>query len=307
MWLILSVLLSIFLTLFLPWILVPWYVTFTCFVAFMTWYPQRSEWVRKSFLGSFLRRSVNYKAEQAAGTTDFDTGEHYIFSLHPHGMFCFSEMLTFIFDNAYTPLGALAQETIPLVATELLWVPIIGHLACALGCQSVEREHVNRLLTEKKSVALTPGGVREVKYASHCRPGHITLLRNTGFLKLAFSKKVSAVPILVLGESSCYRFFKSFEGLQNLSIKLVGWPFPMFALGRWGSFWPRKDSSVKLVIGNPVSPEHCENVEGFVSAYYEELGRIAASQDTELEFRGRNGNVLPLVETSSEGQSESGD
>ena len=308
MWIILAGLLGIFLTLVLPWLFLPWYIAVTFFVVFLSWRPTRSEWVRKSFVGPSLRSASGYNFQRIEGSAELNADGQYIFAMHPHGLFCFAEMLTFVFDSPYTPIDKFAHETVPLVASELMWMPILGHWVCALGCESVDRENMTQLLQQKKSVAITPGGVREVKYTPQCTTTQIVLLKSLQFLKLAFAKKdVSVVPILTVGESACYTFLPSSNVVQNFFIKLVGWPFPMLAFGRWFTFLPGKNSHTTLLMGSPISPDNIDTVEEFEEMYYAELSRIAQSKNVELHFVDRNGKIVEATGAVVQERSETSD
>jgi hypothetical protein len=277
----------------------------TIFIVIMSWTPPRSQWMRTSFLGPKLRSTVGYSLQKASSVQDLEQDYNYMLCMHPHGLFCFSEMLTFVFNSPYTILGELALKTVPLVATELLWVPLLGHWACSLGCDPVDRENMSRLLEQKRSVALTPGGIREIKYAHRCSAQHITLRKTTGFLKLGFAKGTSAVPVLVLGESECYRFYPTSERLQNISMKLFGWPFPVLAAGRGFTFWPLSGAQVTLVHGNAVHPGDTE--EEFIANYYAELSRIAQERGVELRYVDNSGTVVERAGLVKKVRSESYD
>ena len=283
MWLVLAAATGIFLTLILPWLFLPWYIALTLFVLLMSWHPERTNWLRRSAVGPLLRKTVGYRFEPAADAEKLDPEQQYIFALHPHGLLCFSEMLTFIFDCPNTELGPLAQRTVPLVATELLWLPLLGHWACALGAESADRENTKRLLAEGRSLALTPGGVREIKYASHNTERRIELRRSAAFLRLAHRKQVAVVPLLTLNEHRCYRFFPTAERLQDASIALFGWPFPMLAFGRFATFWPLSGAGLTLRRGSAVSPAET-TLDAFIENYYNELQRVASDSGVELCF-----------------------
>lgn len=308
MWIILAALVGIFLTLGVPWLVLPWYIAFTLFAICMSWRPARSEWMRKSFVGPSLRSAAGYNFQTADDSTELHADSQYIFAMHPHGLLCFSEMLTFVFDSPFTPIEKFAQQAVPLVATELLWIPVLGHWACSLGCESVDRENMTQLLKQKKSVAITPGGVREVKYTPQCTGGKIVLRKSLHFLKLAYPlKEVRVVPILTIGESSCYTFYPSSNAMQNLFIRLVGWPFPMLALGRWFTFLPGKNSHTTLFRGSPISPDGMETIEEFEEAYYTELSRIAQTQNVELHFVDKNDKIIEVAGAVVQERSETSD
>jgi len=307
MWLLLTGLTGFVLLPLLLWALLPWYSAITLYIILLSWKPSRSEMIRKSFLGPKLRDTVQYKTICVPESQELDETEQYIFAMHPHGLFAFSEMLTFVFHNPYTALKSHAVTAIPLVATELLWLPLLGHLAAALGCESVDRENFELLLGQKRSVAITPGGVREAKHASDCSEQHVTLRKCDGFLKIAYTKSIAAVPMLVTGEHTCYRFLPSVSAVQNLSIKLFGWPFPVFALGRWFSFWPRRSGPLTISFGSPVRREEAMSEEEFISCYYSELNRIAVKTNVELLYVDVEGQVISKAGATIKERSESTD
>jgi hypothetical protein len=164
----------------------------------------------------------------------------------------------------------------------MLWVPLFGHFASMLGCQSVERENYIYHLENGNSVSLTPGGVEEIKLVTKDSANKVHVLRATAFLRAAYSRRVPVVPMLTLGEHTCYRFYPSIESVQNFFMKICGWPFPVLALGRWGSILPRRESSIEIVRGDAMNPQLHESVENFIEAYYLELKRIADTENVEL-------------------------
>lgn len=307
MWLLLTGLVGFVLLPLLLWVALPWYIAFTLYLVLLSWKPSRSEMIRQSFLGPKLRETVQYTTVCVPDSQELEENAQYIFAMHPHGLFAFSEMLTFVFHNPYTALKRHAVTAIPLVATELLWLPLLGHLAAALGCESVDRENLELLLAQKRSVAITPGGVREAKHAHDCSDQHVTLRKCDAFLKIAYAKSVAVVPMLVTGEHGCYRFLPSVDAVQNLSIRLFGWPFPLFALGRWLTFWPRRSGPLTVSFGSPVCREDAMTEEEFISCYYSELNRIAVTTNVELCYVDVRGHAISKAGATIKERSESTD
>jgi hypothetical protein len=95
--------------------------------------------------------------------------------------------------------------------------------------------------------------------------------------------------------------------MRNFFIKLVGWPFPMLALGRWFTFLPGKNSRTALFRGNPISPNGLDTVEEFEEAYYSELSRIAQAQNVELHFVDKEDKIVEVAGAVVQERSETSD
>lgn len=273
-------------------------VVFFSMVLFLGANPGKIERLRTCAFGPTLRAAVQYTAE-ALEDTQFDPAVRYVYAFHPHGFLCFSEMLTFVFPTEATPLGSLASLVVPLVSAELLMVPVLGHLAAALGCCSVERESMQHWL-QTHSVAVTPGGVREIMDAPLATATQLVMRRATGFLRVAQAANAAVVPILVLGEDSCYRIYQSWGPVQRFFIRAVGYPFPVLAFGRWGTIWPRQGAKLTVVFGNPIDTTAYDTSTELIQYYYETLTRMATAKGVTIHYLNRDGTPFAATDDAQE-------
>ena len=308
MWIAAALVAGLLLFLVLGLVCLPWYMALSLFCIFMSWKPKRSEWARGWHLGGQLRVATHYTTITShEESLNLDKRQHYMFAMHPHNVFCASELLTFIFPNTLSLFEEFTQSAVPLVASELLWLPGLGHLVAALGCESVGRDNLLAHVHAKHSVALIPGGIREMALAPRNRVDAVYIIHREGFLRIAYENRVPVVPILSLGEHTCHRLFASFAPLQRFCIYVFGYPFPMLAFGRWLTFWPLEGSDITLVTEAPHVPEQYDSQAAFIEQYYAKLSAMADSQGVRLVILNRDGSTYgaePLPQFVIDGDDE---
>lgn len=286
MWLLLASLIGICIAVLLPFLLLPWYIA--CLVCFLLIFcpVRKSDFLRRCVLFSHLRLRMQYVALDKRGKRPaIPSEQQFVFAVAPHGPFCFSMMLTWVARNAYSPLSQGGDSVVPLVASQLLRVPLLGSIAQALGCEAVTRDNYLQHLQHGRSVALAPGGTREMRYSYLNREGKIAIVRrdNPNWLEHAYNTGVSVVPVLSVGETAGHTVFKSFSPLQRLCQRLFGYPFPILAFGTYGTVWPRK-SELRLMVGDALQPQNYDSAQQLGEAYYAELEQLADLRQVELEF-----------------------
>lgn len=206
--------------------------------------------------------------------------EQYIFAIHGHSLYCLSEMLPFVLHTRPPTGRCKTRRAVPLVSDALAGVPLIGHIAVAQGCQSVGRDNFLSNLAVGRSVAMAPGGVREVLFAAKSTGEELHIIRNTEFLRIAFKRSVSVVPVVSIDEYKCWHFYSvppRLRKFQQYCIGMFGWPLPMLASGWHGSFWP-KSTHLTTRFCEARNPEDYNTEEDFIEAYYSGLSAELLSE-----------------------------
>jgi len=281
MWLALAALVGILVTCVLPFYLVtPTIAIVTAFV--IIFYPFKIPWIRRRKLWETLRQRLNYTVVSANNTeANVNREEQLVFAVAPHGPFCLSIMLTWVFETPTTSRTRRHREVIPMVAKQLLRVPLLGALCRMHGCQNISSDNFRTQLSNGKSIAMAPGGAKEAMFSDELVGNRITILRRRSYAWTthAMFNNTNIIPVLSLGECSAYRTWRSFRPLQRLCYRLVGYPFPIFIFGAFWSFWPRSDGNVKLVVGKKIKWNAYDNPQAMADAYYAELERLAIAHN----------------------------
>jgi len=285
MWLLIASLVGIFLVFVLPFLVVDWPIAVAIAVVLYFW-PFRVAWVRRWWLWRRLRERLHYEViDENGDRPEISPTEQLVFAVAPHGPLCFSMMLTWVFDNPDSPLVQKNREVIPMVSSQVLWVPVLGLLARLCGCQDISRDNFQTQLGRYKSIAMAPGGAREITFCDGDDATTITLHRHQRARWVEFIKynNTNILPVLSVGEISGYRVYQSWRPLQRLSYVLTGWPFPMFFFGTLGTFWPR-EGRLQLVVGRKILHSDYETFEAMAEAYYAEIERLAEARGITINY-----------------------
>eukprot|EP00928_Gymnodinium_smaydae_P070015 TRINITY_DN53963_c0_g1_i1.p1 TRINITY_DN53963_c0_g1~~TRINITY_DN53963_c0_g1_i1.p1 ORF type:complete len:355 (-),score=33.96 TRINITY_DN53963_c0_g1_i1:13-1032(-) len=219
------------------------------------WKAGVSRWLRSNSFWRVCSRYFPVKLERTAAIPA-DEGP-YIFVCHPHGIIGVAPM---------THFGTNAtgfEELFPEIPVHLLGhsqifrVPFFREWALLHGHGTVDRSCCVRLLGQKHSIALAPGGAKE---SLLCTPGtmQLLLLQRKGFAKMALRTGASLVPVISFGENEVYRTvqFQKQSVARRLQARLqsiCGFALPVF----WGRkllpLLPRP-TAITTIVGGPVRP-----------------------------------------------------
>ena len=217
-------------------------------------------------LGRVLRKQLHYEIHTHGNV--LEAGGQYIFATAPHGILSFAEMLTFVLPDLqedYFP-----RAVVPLVASQLLWIPLLGVFARLAGCQNVGHSNFVRNIKNGNSVALAPGGTKEMALSQDSK---LRILQREGFLRLAHAEGVKVVPLLSVGELSAHTVMRSNRKLQQRSYELLFYPLPLLFYGAWGTIWPRDNGKLDIYVGRAVDPSG-KTLENFITEYYTVLAHL---------------------------------
>lgn len=220
------------------------------------WNPARSYFsFRTQHLDPHLKRAAE--------------GRSLIFACHPHGLFAISCFLAF----AVNPKSRVRCGVHRLI----FWVPLLRDFAVWMGAFDVSRVNVETALDEGASVAIVPGGAREMIPGSNPH-------RHRGFLRIAYAKRVPVVPVYFAGETDLFWTWSIFQQLREAFVDFMGYPFPSFFFG------PLPRPLTAIAAKTAVDPEDYSSEENFVRAY--------DAQMTVLKQGTPSHNGGPLVATS---------
>lgn len=191
-----------------------------------------------------------------------------IYGCHPHGMLALSAAFTFLVPQRGVLLTPVRLATHSLHTA----LPGLRELMLWAGCVDVTEEAILSTLSYDRSVALVPGGVREM--GAPLRPAHE---RSEGFLRIAHGIDCPVVPVFLGGERHvCHVWHNEPRWLTRVRAWCARrhrcrFPFPTF-------FWPRWPSDVPALetrFGEPVDPRAYKTLDAFAAAYWQELARIS--------------------------------
>lgn len=204
-------------------------------------------------------------------------GRKYVFAYHPHGLY--PSGITWFHRTAQFRKLAPGLRPRPLVASVIMWVPLLSELMTWAGGRAVTKKNFRATLEMEGDVVLCPGGQAElVETPKAHTSGEIVLCTShKGFVKLACEQGASLVPVICFGEIHGVRNMISMPKLQRFTYKRFGFPIPFLPGGRWGLPVPIPDRSagpLTFVIGSPVAIP--PNLKGQTSAPREEIDALHA-------------------------------
>ncbi|ETM53411.1 hypothetical protein F442_03241 [Phytophthora nicotianae P10297] len=209
---------------------------------------------------------------------ELDSKKKYIFGFHPHGIFVLSRLAIAgrnferVFPGiTHRVLGASAMYYVPLGREMCLW----------MGGVDASRSTGEKVLNEKHSIIVYPGGVPEIFLTDpNSKETQLVLQKRLGFIKLAMRQGADIVPTFVFGEKWLYNKWTPPKSVTDVFRKILGIPVLIF----WGKFWwmpkaPAEGKRFGLVYGKPITTKHtpnptAEQVRAVHAKYVAEIKRI---------------------------------
>lgn len=150
--------------------------------------------VRACWLGPLLRWVFRFELDERAQAEKPVGPEPALFVCRPHGLLTVSAWLTFLLDGYAQPHRRV------LLAVHSYWfvVPGVRELALLLGCIDVSRDSIVEALAHGFSVAVMPGGIREMG------PPVVPQPATPGVVRIAEEFQVPLVPVLFTGEPDLF-------------------------------------------------------------------------------------------------------
>jgi diacylglycerol O-acyltransferase 2, plant len=120
-----------------------------------------------------------------------------------------------------------------------------------MGAVDAGRETASRVLDDDCSVAVYPGGSREIFSTDpNSSETKVYLSKRRGFVKLAIAHGAALVPVFVFGEKRCYRRLNVPAPLRDWLLRT--WKIPLIVFwGRWFTWYPYAARQT-VVFGAPI-------------------------------------------------------
>jgi 2-acylglycerol O-acyltransferase 2 len=118
----------------------------------------------------------------------------------------------------------------------------------SLGFKSVDEISFSKLMNEKKSIGIVPGGIAEMHYAARVNEEVMVVNNRKGFIKIALQCGAQIFPCYCFGNSKVFSSYSN-KFLESLSRKLR--TSFIFFWGRWGLPFPLR-VPLLTVIGRPL-------------------------------------------------------
>lgn len=183
-------------------------------------------------------------------TCPLDPEKQYIFAIHPHGILPVGTTVAM----GYECKGGF-KDLFPginfktLVATFGFYVPMYREFLLYSGMADASRFSAKKLLEDKMSIALVPGGATEALYVSPEKD--VLYLKNRkGFIKLAMEHGTPIVPVFSFNENSTYKLYqggnKFINDFKRRFQRVFGLTLPMVL-----NVVPKR-AKITVVVGQPV-------------------------------------------------------
>ena len=177
-------------------------------------------------------------------------------------------------------------------APVLFNVPLLRHILLAFGCcVPATKAGVRRLLTERTTFGIIPGGSEEV--AIH-QPGreNLYLKKRAGFLKYALQHGYTVVIAFTFGESDLYSSLSALRPLNLWLVKRFGFVLPVFCGSWFFPLLPRRDVPLHTVFGKALvlprlDDPTAEQVAEWHATYMRELEDLYESHKAQFGYADR--------------------
>ncbi|GBG31058.1 Diacylglycerol O-acyltransferase 2 [Hondaea fermentalgiana] len=170
---------------------------------------------------------------------------------HPHGILPVTHgilQITHVWRKIFPHL-----DTNPLTATITHVVPVMRDVIQWMGCCDVSRATVHNLIRMGRNVQIVCGGQTEM-FESRSWDNRIAIVRKRrrGIFKIAIQQGLGIVPMFSFGEPQIFDNVYM-PRTQAFFKNLLGFPFPIFMLGKFGLPIPCR-VPVTVALDAPVHP-----------------------------------------------------
>lgn len=223
-----------------------------------------------------LQKSTKEGGSRSGATNEEKEKDVFIIGMHPHGKYP-ANIIPWIEELKHA--SSKTEKFAPLENMKLAqsslgkFIPTIAYPTSISGVIDVTRKSICATLARNESVALFPGGAREMTL---CQPytKQIKLMKRSGFLRLAWNqvhnaeKDLEVLPVFLFGMNDAY--FNPLDTLDQLLFNMIGINIPLWLPTTLTDF----QSDNVMVIGRALNPKDYKNTSALVSAYYTELQSI---------------------------------
>ena len=182
-------------------------------------------------------------------TKKLDPSKKYVFGWHPHGILILSRI------HVYGGVWELLFPGVPfrvLGASPMFKMPGCREICLWMGAVDAGRKTAARVLREGLSVAVYPGGSREIFSTDpNSSETKIYLQKRRGFVRLAMQHGADLVPVFIFGEKRCYKRLNVPASVRDWLLRVLKIPLIVF-WGRWFTWYPYRATQT-CVFGAPIA------------------------------------------------------
>jgi 1-acyl-sn-glycerol-3-phosphate acyltransferase len=212
--------------------------------------------LRRSCLWNPMRSYFSFRCESLDAHLIENRSRAVIYACRPHGLFAISCFLAF---------AAHPKSRVRCAVHRLIfWTPLLRDFAVWMGSFDATRDNIHAALSRSESIALVPGGVREMVQGADHR-------RHRGFLRIAYDEKVPVVCVYFGGEDRLFWTWQMLRGLREAFIDFMGYPFPSFFFG------PLPRPLTTLASKTALQPLDYPNCDDFTRAFDTEMKRLSST------------------------------
>ena len=198
---------------------------------------------------SCWRMSWRYLRLRLVRTVQLVPEQSVIYAISPHGILLLSRIAWYadVWEHLFPGKPSAFRV---LAASPMFKVPLVRDLCLALSAVDASKRSAQAVLRRGLSMAVYPGGSREIFMADPSAPDRIYNSGRKGFIRLALESGTPIVPVYVFGEKYLYRRIMPSERLRSFALKWFRMPLLLF-FGRWGTLLPLR-GNMMIVVGAPI-------------------------------------------------------
>ncbi len=182
------------------------YIIYICYILVKS--PNHKEIELISDIGNSIDLELSSNVYNKVFIADMENEEELkdnkarLFIWHPHG----SQTISYVMHRLCnkSPINKYLKNTKLAVHSVMFQIPILRELSLMLGFIPATKENIKYYLNKGISVAIFPGGVREMDYCGESA-NKCYLKSRKGFIEIAKELNIEIVPVYVAGEQ---QFFK---------------------------------------------------------------------------------------------------
>ncbi|ETW00651.1 hypothetical protein H310_07219 [Aphanomyces invadans] len=214
------------------------------------------DWLREHSLWNLM---CSYTKLEIVREAALDPTKQYVFAYHPHGILILSRISTYAgnFEKLFPGIVARA-----LGATPMFFIPMAREICLWLAAVDASRKNAERILKEKMSVIVYPGGSKEIFLTDpNSKQTTLVLNKRLGFIKLAVRYGADVVPTFVFGEKWMYNIWNPPQSVRHFFLSTLKVPLLLF-WGRFFTWLPKRLTGKRrfgVVFGKPIPVTQNEN------------------------------------------------
>lgn len=170
-----------------------------------------------------------------------------IFALEPHDVLPLS---IFALNDFFG--GIKGHSTLGCLTGACFKIPLMRHMYTWVNAHSIDKKSVQKMLANKISPVLCPGGVQEVLLMENDSECVLFLKSRMGFVKLAMQNDAALVPVFSFGLRNMFSFWAPKSKFVKSIGRQIGF-LPMLFFGMWGvPFGPAKPCTSCSILSDTI-------------------------------------------------------